>query len=746
MPDQELDYRIVDGIVRMILIKTLPGRELQAGRNIETQCQLQGINATDYRVFRLLGDYDLAFVYDNARISEDEFVKLGTLPYITATSEYLCYKWGSESFTSFNIGALDEPLVSICFLKINPRITRKFGIRSEVDFVKYLQENSKLQIVGTLGWFEIIIFASKKSMYSILNDVHNEIMSLVYQYGGSEGEHYGFPEKTLSLIGHELDVSDPTVNTKRSLVPMFHSKLKRDSVAIDVTLSCRPRAMPKLYRKAKEYFGVGEDETPENVRMLYGPRDIFVQVPLADYTTFNDIICRLDEFRNETQDQLVKTHTHIQYRKGEFPGFITDPETFMKEETPAIPLFKISSEQSQELVRKSTETAEVVSAVYRYNNYIENSLIADAFLDLLKFVWATKSIATGCDKTPSIETRQRMVDRLRILREGVEQRSQGVYVGVDESPFALNATGLGLGRALKGIEAYVHSVLLRVGVEWSGFILSGSHSRYEHLEESIIMPTNALLNPNNQWEITHEAMHILQYHRRREISVNNIFNEKSKMGRTFTAPSSLRNLILEILADLYDYVFCCPLAIEKYIQVVWDYLSQAIFKDYNERQVRDYMYRTFTVIAYEYHVKSEEKSTGQKYREQLRRKLKDSRIYFDDYKHLLSDKHTDKEAYNRLVNDYVVDMHQVLPKLYESIDIINREKVVVSSDDTDSIIEDIWQGKIISSKRLTNPEAIVWCMAANKTDQMSSNASIAWLLSLWNMYYLNQYEENIDIL
>ena len=753
MSDVLNSWKIADGAVRLILLQTVPGRELMVGRDIEKRCSKIGLKSSDFKVFRILGDFDLAFIHDNAKLAQDDFVKLGTIPYITASSECVCHKCGNlrDYASSFDISNLAEPLLSICFLKINPAIIRKEGIYPEVEFVKYLHErNDSVQIIGTLGWFELILLLSKKSLNSILNEVHNELLPLVYTYSDSEQDSIpiGFAEKTISLIGHELDVSDQTVHTKRSTVGLFHRMFKESDLSVDLTLSCRPRSMGHLYELAHEHFSTQDDDDKLKIRMLYGPRDIYIDIPLSNINTFNHLLYMLDDFRSEAKDMLVKTHTHLQYQKQKDLDLVPNPEYAQR-----TPMFSISLQQAKELVEKSTETSELASAIYRYNNYIENSLIADAFLDLARYVKSTKDLALEICGQPSLETRQRIVDRLRVLREAIEQRSQGVYIGVDESPFALNATGIGLIRALKAMEAYVCNLLQRFDLKWAGFILAGSHSRYEHLEDVIIMPTNALLKAYNQWEITHETMHAFQYLDRPRTAIENVLpTERDKRLNRYTdLNGAYWQLIHEMFTDMLDFAICCPLNIKDYTKVVWSYLQKAIFRRQDIAQLRSYLYRSFAVILYNKLKEEKEIIISDELRKRMKTILLDAISLINDSNNMsildtASNENNSDIVYEDYVLDFIVDMGNAIPYMItRTADILeNSEPISMTKKNINTAINRLKQGKILSVDIIRNPESIAWTIAASYSEGISDSASIAWILSLWNMYYINKYNVDID--
>ena len=127
-------WEIQRSLVRIILFRVMPGHEVSVGRQIEQSCRRFGLPPGSFRVFRLFGSYDLAFIQDDSKLLESEFVRLGTIPGITASTEYVCYTWkplGRRSKPVFSIQQLAGPLLGLCFLKINPIVVENLGLNAE---------------------------------------------------------------------------------------------------------------------------------------------------------------------------------------------------------------------------------------------------------------------------------------------------------------------------------------------------------------------------------------------------------------------------------------------------------------------------------------------------------------------------------------------------------------------------------------------------------------------------------------
>ena len=215
-------WRINPGLVRIILFRVLPGHEVEVGRRIEKECKRFGMPRGSFRVFRLFGSYDLVFVQDASKLIQSEFAKLGTIPGVTGSTEYLCYNWvrtSGKSKPMFSIKHLSKPLVGLCFLKINPVLSERLGLEAELQFADCISKTDlrfggtiskmdrSVQMLGTMGWSEIVLVISDSSLAGILHRIGDIIPSLgMWQ---ADGQPEVFAEKTFTMIGHDLDVSDP---------------------------------------------------------------------------------------------------------------------------------------------------------------------------------------------------------------------------------------------------------------------------------------------------------------------------------------------------------------------------------------------------------------------------------------------------------------------------------------------------------------------------------------------------------
>jgi hypothetical protein len=741
------DWRIAEGTVRITLFRILPGHEIEVGRNIE---KLIGGKDHHSRVYRLFGSYDLVYITDSSSLISNEFSRVGTIPYIMGCDEYICYKWiqNNENQPSFRMNLLENPLLSLYFLKINPQLVQKMGLRPEIAFAEKLKQKlPQVQMLGTFGWFEIILLLSGSTISSVLDVVGNQIPNLSFYFQMKESKKPFFvTEKSLTLLGHNLDVSDQKSRIKQ-IVNLYDPMLKSENLNINLSLSCKPNTLKELTEDAAKHFNLERvNGLWKGVDYLFGPRDLAISLPIKNITTLNEIIYSLDNFRSKHKNIILKTYTDIHYQRklAESPDGQPDVNRH--------PILYLTQKDANKLVDIGPEGAAIAGAINGYNNLLQNNLGSDAFIDLLKYVQYLRDLPKKeFSNKLAIGDLHALVQRLNLLKEAIDQRSQGVYTGFDETPFTPGFTGVAMIKIYKALEAYISILLLRFQKNWSGFVIFGSSSRFEHKQEAIIIPPECSLSAPDHWCLTHETMHILQYLYPEILSLNNIFpdNIDPYISRYRIGQREFGALMTEMIADVLDYTFCCPNNIDPddYFLIIWKYLGNVVFEHEEETQISNYLYRSFTVIYYEYikahGVKNPNWNDYLETRkiilekEYLYRKIKILRPLFTKIDESGENNFTIK------VDEYHRHFVPGLKYLFSAIEKISKLYTPNNFDkhQVNDIIQALNEGRILETKKINIPEIITWTLARNLVNrekgQFSERGNVAFLLSLWHAYHVN---------
>jgi hypothetical protein len=745
---KELDqWRINEGLVRLVLLRVLPGHEVQVGRLIERKCKAARISTASFRIFRLFGSYDLLFIQDGCTLLDSDLVRLGSVAGITASTEYVCYKWqscGKSARPSFEMGGLSKPLVGLCFLKINPLLTQRLGLIPELGLAEFIRTKvTSVQMLGTMGWSEVILVISDDSLEGILCRIGQEFPSLIF--GGAGTQRETFAEKTLTMMGHDLDVSDP--KAQKPKVVSIAKELRDGTLEVHFSASCTPRAMTSIEAYAQKHFKRGKGRDPR-VTFRLGVRDLDFSVPLADIETLNDLLSRLDLFRLDNRNALIRTHTELQYRiKGDnWPGSrskIDQRKTVM---------LRLSPAESRKLVSLGPAGTAVATAIYHFNNLVANPLLLDAFSDMARTLAALKQEALKLRTPITVSDRSRFLGRLQYLQQAISQRYQGAYLGVEESPwgasFGIQPAGMGIQRILKALELYAGELLLRLGKHWGGFVLVGRHRSptMEHSEDILLVPPTDALDARKHWAMSHEIMHVLQNLAPDQFSLESFRTpENNEQLSEFELQGKL---LLESMTDIMEFRLSCTCPVEKYLKIIWSYLMDGVFEPTSRAQLSSYVIRSFAVF-YDCRLGGLGRPIAEKEIEHLfdRDFLKLLKQFSVDLSPLRKNDERG-QSYLRLTFDsFVDDVFPYLASVRERIDKL-AAKVLVRRQDKAAVaraLARLKDGRIVSREDMLRPDAIAWALASEKEHDPSPSESITWLLSLWHYYQVQKRGPDLSL-
>jgi hypothetical protein len=683
---------------------------------------------------RLFGSFDLLFVQDGCHLQISDFVRLGTIPHITASNEYTCYKWTRRHAgnwqNTFDIGNLDAPLVAFSFLKINPLHTQQSGVRPELDFAAYLLgagSKATVQMLNTLGWAEAILAVTDNNLEGLFEKVADWLSQLRY---GAKGRPEHFAEKTLTIIGHNLDVC--ASGPRRKIVPLSRREHKAKFLTVDCSLACKPNAMAKVKEAAQKLLG-----PQANLGLRFGPTDLHFQVSLKGITTINALREKLDEFKQATAAHLVRTHTSFEY--------VDWQSSKGGRGVPRWPvLVKISPQEARDLASLGPDGELVATAIYRFGNLTQNDLSADAYGDLLNSVIALKQAVLKLSLSGHVNWSRHIAGWLAHLEAAINQRSQNVYLGLEESPFVTYPARVGMQRVFKALEAYAKLVLRRFAKEWTGFACLGSLPfRFEHFADMLIIPPDALLQSTSHWALTHELMHILENITPDILSLSRIKQYTPRVGfkeRKIELASDERLNLLESMTDVLDFAFCCPLSLREYLSIVWEHLTRRIIEEMQIEAFASYLYRSFAVVCYEHFGK---------------KRLYDDLMNHEETAKLLwryiptienaagGDRFHWSDPAKRAQLDWVIyyfvsDPLAFMPWIYDRVHDIKPRMTSnrLSKRKWAAVATKLEQGVLLDREELARPEVIAWHLrAAHSPPREASNrVTITWLLSLWHLY------------
>jgi hypothetical protein len=691
----------------------------------------------------MFGTYDLLIVQDGAELGPSDFVKIGALPSVTGSIEYVCNKWasptGKTKRQSFSLAALSKPLVAVCFLKINPELTQRLGLLPELTFASYIKRHlPSVQLLSTLGWAEVVLLISENSLDGILDAIGTHIPRLIFQYAGSRPSAWSrsFAEKTLTMIGHSLDVSTHTRERRKKIIVPIGRKLDK-ALRISFSVACRPRSTAALERSAVRYFGDCE------ARSRLGARDLEFEVPVQGTDTLNTLLEKIDGFTRDNSQLLIRAHTAFKYRKQRIPG-----QSSLNVGRPRRRLsVRLTQPQARQLFKAGPEATSIATAIYQFNNLIQNDVSFDVYLDLSRSIIALRNEmlqrVSNSSHPPRLDTAflRATANKLSHLELALVQRSQSVYAGIEENPFGVYPTGIGLQRVVKALEAYATTVLSRYQLPWDGFVRFGHlSSRMEHFTDILIVPMDVSVYARRHWTFTHEVMHVLQTIAPNTLSTSSLVRLDAR-GKDL--PSSGYEpgtegwyVLLESMMDVLDFALCCPLSLDGYLQTVWQFLEAEIFSQQARSQWSVYLWRSFAVILYAHygHSKDMERrlfdrngmlSLLEKYTKKVGRWAN------------LGALHKKNERGERdvtlICEQFVNEFVFYLPSMFQKVNSLATTSINASKRiGYKGAIRRLKAGQILRPGDLGNIDRLAWHIAVEGNNTPRFN--LAWLLSLWHYY------------
>jgi len=727
------DWCVGKTMTRVILFRVLPGKEYAVGLRIAELCHTAGIKKQNFQIYRLFGSYDLVFIQDHCSLLNSDFVRLGTIPFITGANEYICYKWrpisGRSHYHTFDIAKLKKPVAALCFLKINPALIQQDGIMPEKVFANFLKERGGgIQVLNTLGWGDAILLVSEESLDGVFDSIRR-FFGLEYglpQQRNNRRDY--FVEKTLTLIGCALNVSNFHTNSSPHSLPITQQLKER--LKVRFSLACRPRAMQSLLKSANKILGV--NETDSAVR--FGPRDLQFELSLDKVNSLNDLVGKLDQFRDENFGRLIRTHTDVQDRQ------LSAQKRISKIINRRTPLISLKPEEASSLASLGSEGSAVATAIYRYNNLIQNDLLFDAFSDLLRSVKVLRdeALMPNQQNIQKDDLRRLLAGRLYQLELALNQRAQDVYLGLEESPFGAYPSGMGIQKVFKGLEAFVGLILRRQQEDWAGFVrLSHLSERFEHYGDVVIVPPDSVLKAGAHWTLTHEIMHVLQ-NLRPSLDIRKFQTQPN--SRPVHVSDRYGHILLESMVEVMDYALCCPFDFKKYIQTVWSYLREEALHQHESLQYEAYLYRAFAVACYAEFGSAGDWNPKSNYTE-MERLLKNCVQTIQSVCPLSFLNQIDERGQRpidiiiaRFMNELVFYM----PSIFACVAKLRQRKkgprLNVEKDIKQKVAK-LMKGMILSLPEIQNPDVLAWTLKAHNNLEQNDRLHLAWILSLWHAYH-----------
>ena len=738
--------RIQNKIIKATLLKVIPGSEIEVARKIEEALSHQ---KNKFRIYRLFGNYDILVLFETPDMFQKGLGQAGVIPGITGSREFLCYSWqtskneGDSKTSFFTLSSFKHPLIAFSSFKINPLLNFKFGIEAESSFVSYLKHTKpQIHVLGTFGWSECILIYNSNSFEKLLDGMEDIISTIIeYSEPGRGIKRGSVAEKTLTMIGHDIEVSDP--RTKSFILPL-PERLRKQRLQAFFKIACKPRAMEILITKAIARFNIKRDK----IKVRLGAFDLEFEIPLDTVQTLNDLLTELDGYRKDNYGNLIRTYTDIRYE-----GYLEKDESSnvdddSKETVYIPPYVDLSNREAATILKIGSTGEEIVKTIYWCNNFIENDLLTEMYEDILLSVEQLKRHALRYKG--NVHHNRELIIRLSKLQYALYERAQGAYVGIEEVPLGSVPFSAGIQRILKGLEVFPHTILKRFGKKWLGYCIAGYVTeRYEHSVDIILVPTEVAFKSDQHWGITHEAMHALIHTAPDIFSFRNKrFQEALGIGSNdIEYRSTIWMRCEEILCDVLDFEICCPYEVKDYLDIVWLYLKDNIFDEERIEQLHAYLLRTFCVFVYDtFRVEGLYIGQGSALR---------FRNAYDTFTKTIINRLNDRQSTQihkpETISNVLSEFHAIkgllgaIRSLLKDLNLDNRRKRLNSEN---AILFEAYkklkQGLILNGKEMLFADKLAWVIRKEGGKDLGVRGNIAFLLSLWDFYNRGKLGTDLD--
>jgi hypothetical protein len=351
--------------------------------------------------------------------------------------------------------------------------------------------------------------------------------------------------------------------------------------------------IPKIFKKPLEF---------KKPRMVTGIHDICIPFKKG---TWGDLLKSVIDFRGLYSKSLLDTQIEI-----------TVPiETTSKSR----PLPKNASDTLKypELNLGETATAAIlerpgtphlISTLYGLNNFFQDRLLRDTFLDL--FIPAERLIRQVCRKDPSgkwLVDDTRVNELLRRFQYAMRERAMGAYLFTEKDEHSFSPIKGGLQRILLALEAIPFSLLkillAKREIPWQGFVSIGLQKEPMHFYENLHIPFEHALYPDKYWwccihEIGHALVLVLRILSTEHFLIKNALERLPNQSQANI--HGFLNMADNCFSDIFDFLVGFLANRSLYFKICWPFLLENIKEEYNSQEIfRRHLVRHFVGWIYE---------------------------------------------------------------------------------------------------------------------------------------------------
>ncbi|MBM3332117.1 hypothetical protein FJY68_09780 [candidate division WOR-3 bacterium] len=558
---------------RLVLLETIHGMEWQVGQAVRNALHRE-LGKRPW-VYFVLGQYDLAVLFESADLTTPTLARMGAIRGITSSLEIPCFRWIADGSSRTRKPLKMGATLALVFLKLRPQLLMRSGHALESALAGVLPGTRKMDVLGTCGWPECAVIISPPSAeFAALGQDIMWLNSLPVQLPG--GTSQLLHHKSLSIFGvhlGEAPESFPAVCSR--------SRIGTDRAFPMVDVYCKPERAPEVRERANAMFATV-------VRSVAGRNDLHFEVTAGTWGAFLRSLVR---FRRQSSDAIFDTTVTVTWPNTDHHAA---PRREKHKQSPA----RAFTTVSQQAARRMVTTLEpyghrVLRAIYDYNSLIQDELTRDSFADMRAFVPLLKSVANARSEDDALV----LPDMLEAFLWGGGQRAYGAHVGIEEARRGLSSYRSGVQRLLQAIEYLPARLLRNMGMTWRGFVTVGKVEYFQHTSEILNIAYEDMADPVRWWGLFHEIGHVVNNTRPSFLSDESIMRTLRQLGVQPDA-ETFAELVSNVAADIFDlrYGFAQDWAL--YSHTVWRYLSECRRRSWNKPDIEKHALRTAFVALY----------------------------------------------------------------------------------------------------------------------------------------------------
>jgi hypothetical protein len=718
-----MEKTVGNGAIKIACIQTVPGKEFDVYNEFDQACSYYKKKGEliDYSLMKGIGNFDIILVYASNDFNF-HLRKAGPIEYVLKSNLLLCYQYTNRNIKDIFERLNKKVFSAFCLLKISPGMKNKYP---EIDNLlrKYVNAKaSECQLLGSLGWNELIIIISGDSIEKISNTL-DVFEILLYE---SEQDYYSVILKTLSFISIRYDIVtkrnimdkgfNKTTEILESISSLKTTEIIKDESNLFFQIEITAK---KIHRRSiKNYFKNKGFSIVDSI----GKRDLIAipnkRINLAYF------LSTLIRFRRTFKGKIFATNTRIQMLK------TSNIMLKASELSDKIQLFDFEYEKLEEIFGQEM-ASNLSNQFYTLNSLSQNPLCRSVYADMSNYPNYIK--ATGeILKEEGGDFLYFAQGAREALKLGAELRSYGTYETIEEVTGRFSEVRGGCQLSLNSIALFPNYILKRINLNWEGFIIT-AYPKFQHNNAVINVPDTALWNPMEWWALYHEIGHIVVDNKPKWI------NEKIPEIQLFLSNKSNKFVMLDLLVELFSEVVGFELGFfgdyELYLKLLWEHLNKIDPIQTKDVSLHSYVIRTYFVELFLGHFRthSNAPSVGKKdftnldfvfeglinHMSKIEKNL--DGIQFDNKIFIAADN-------AKLIVELFPFAKHMSDRLSE-VKNLRPFKQSLRSRNTEIIIQNLKAGKIWLD-RIVSPEAVLYKIFSEK--DIKFNTKIASILSFWN--------------